>query len=313
MQLWALIVDAFRESLDRKIFWVMAAISVLIALTILSVGIESDRVTLLFGTWEIETKHFDPLSGLGQRRLMALIVFVLLDLFLGWTGMILMIIATAGMFPSMMERGRIDVLLSKPLGRPRLFLYKYIAGMVFVFVQASIFVGLTFLVIGFHWGLWVPGYLAAIPLLVLLFSYLYCVSVLVAVRTRSASAAVLLTIAAWVLFSVPTSVRQTFESFPKLKEHERLYRIVKVASWIPPKTSDITYFAARWAKAGTSLDIVPEEVMAGDDVDRSELDRARNLEEKEKRKSPWLSIGSSLLFEGCILLWGMAIFCRQDY
>ena len=47
MQLWALIVDGFRESRDRKIFWVMIGISVLIAAVMACVGYdETDRCAI---------------------------------------------------------------------------------------------------------------------------------------------------------------------------------------------------------------------------------------------------------------------------
>jgi len=241
-------------------------------------------------------------------------VYLLLMFALGWVGIILTIIATAGFFPTMMERGTIDVLLSKPISRPRLFFYKYLSGMLFVLIQATVFVVLTFLVMGFRWGIWVPGYLMCIPLLVLLFSYLYCVSVLVAVRTRSAVAAILVSLAVWFLYACPNTALGVFQAYPDLQKHQRWYQAVRVLAWIPPKTGDIPYLAARWSQAGTSLDVFPEELMEGASMtDREQLDRARDLEEQELKKNPWVSIGSSLLFEVVIVFWGMWVFTRQDH
>lgn len=314
MQFWALIVDSFRESIDRKIFWVMGAMSLLVVATMVCVGFESDRITFFFGLWEVETGHFDPLSGLGRSRIVGLVVYVLMDLFLGWIGVILMIIATASVFPALMQRGAIDVLLSKPISRPRIFLFKYLASMVFVLLQAILFVGLTFLVMGFHWKVWVPGYLLSIPLLVLLFSYVYCVSVLVAVKTRSTVAAILLSIGVWFAYACPVMTLQAFDKFPDLKEHKRLYRAIRVVSWIPPKTAEIPYLAAKWARAGTSIDVFPSSMMdSGREEGRRQIDRARELEQRELEKSPWISIGSSLLFETVIVLWAMWLFSRKDY
>jgi ABC-type transport system involved in multi-copper enzyme maturation permease subunit len=311
MQFWALVVDSLRESLDRKIFWVLIAITLLIVAAMICVGFESDRVNFFFGLWDLETDHMDPLSGLGRSRIVGLVVYLLMDMFLGWIGVILMIIATAGVFPAFMERGAIDVLLSKPMSRHRLFLYKYLASMVFVLLQASLFVVLTFLVMGLRWGVWVPGYLLSIPLLVLLFSYVYCVSVLVAVKTRSTVAAILLSVGAWVLYICPGTALQVFDSFPSFKEHERLYQAVRVASWIPPKTAEVPYLAANWAGAGTSIDVFPSSM--GDMADQESIEQARKIEERELRKSPVYSIGSSLLFEAAIVIWAMCLFARKDY
>ena len=49
MQFWALIVDSFRESRDRKIFWVMLGLSLLIAAAMSCISFEQGRVNFLFG------------------------------------------------------------------------------------------------------------------------------------------------------------------------------------------------------------------------------------------------------------------------
>jgi len=313
LQLWAIIVDGFRESLDRKIFWVLIALSVLVALSMASIGFEEDRVTFFFGLFGHETDRFNPLTGLGRSTIVGIVVYLLLDALLGWVGLILMIIATAGAFPAFMQRGAIDVVLAKPLSRRWLFLYKYLSGLVFVFVQGAVFVGLTFLVMGLLWGIWAPGYLLAVPLLVLLFSYLYCVSVAVAIKTRSAVAAVLVTIGAWVAFALLHQGPQIFEHYPELKKHTLIYNSMRVGSWIPPKTGDFVYLTAKWAGAGTSMDVIPDEVAAQPDVDPDQLRRAEEIERQELEKSPVYSIGSSLLFEAVILLIAMRGFVRRDY
>ena len=47
--------------------------------------------------------------------------------------------------------------------------------------------------------------------------------------------------------------------------------------------------------------------------DRAQIDRARGIEEAELRRNPAYSIGSSLVFEGAIVLWAMWSFTRKDY
>jgi len=314
MQFWALIVDSFREARDRKIFWVLLGLTLLITFVMVSIGIESDRITFLFGLWDVDTPRYDPLTVVGRTRIVGSVVYLLLFALLGWVGVILMIIATSSAFPQLMERGAVDVLLSKPISRPKLFLYKYLASMVFVALQAGVFVGLTFLVMGLRWRVWVPRYLLCAPLLVLLFSYVFCVSVFVAVKTRSTVAAILLSLGAWFAFALPSTALQTFEQFPELKKQERLYAAIRMVAWIPPKTSDIPYIGAQWARAGSSVDIFPDEAMStASPDDREQIDRARQMEEEALQKNPWVSIGSSLAFEAVVVLWAMVSFTRKDY
>ncbi|MFH0983109.1 MAG: ABC transporter permease [Planctomycetota bacterium] len=314
MQLWALIVDSFRHAVDRKLFWVLVALTLVMALVMLSFGFDGNRVSLCFGLAHAEADQYAPLTLVGRTRLVGLMVHGVMDLILGWLGITLVIIATAGLFPALMESGAIDTVLSKPLSRPVLFLYKYLASMVFVLLQAALFVGLTFLVMGLRWGVWVPGYLLSIPLMVLLFSYVYGVSALVAVTTRSTVTTILLSLGAWVAFSLVSQAPGLFEVFPELKKHQTVYRAVRVVSWIPPKTGDVTFLAAKWAQAGTSTDMIPESVArSGTAADQEQLERSRQYEEKQLGVSAFYSIGSSLLFEAAVVLLAIWKFTRMDF
>ncbi|MCH7721651.1 MAG: ABC transporter permease subunit [Planctomycetes bacterium] len=314
MQFWAIIIDSVRESLDRKIFWVLVILTLMVGLAMLSVGFEGDQVHFCFGIWTMESAFYNPLSDLGPSRLAGAVVYGLLAGILGSIGMVLMIVATAGVFPSLMAGGSIDSLLSKPIGRPRLFAYKYLATMVFVLLQATIFVGVTFLVMGLRWGVWRPGYLLSVPLVVLLFSYIYCVSVLVAVKTRSTVAAILVSIGAWVFFAMIHNLPLVFDEFPLLKEHRLIYNTVRIVHWIPPKTGDFVYLAARLAGTGPSVDAFPPfMVQRGWPQDQASFQLAREIEERELLKDPVASIGSSLLFELVVVAWAMWIFVRRDY
>lgn len=315
MQFWALLIDSLRESRDRKIFWLLIVASAVVALAMLSIGFEPDRVTFFFGLADTSTSDFNPMTILGRQRIVGVVIYWLLSTLVGWIGMTLTLIATAGFFPTFLERGCIDVVLAKPIGRARLFLFKYMAGMVFVLIQSMVFVGLTFLVMGLRWGVWKPGYLLCIPLLVLLFSYVYCISVLVAVRTRSTLAAILISLAVWAVGAMVHQSPMIFEQFPTLKEKQpALHRTLKVLSWIPPKTGDVTYLAARWSGAGLSLDAMP----SGTQPDLSRED-AEVIESSRKAEENWLqvnaaqSIGSSLIFEAVLVLLAMWSFRRQDF
>jgi ABC-type transport system involved in multi-copper enzyme maturation permease subunit len=314
MQLWALIYDSFRHAVDRKIFWVLIAITVMVVLAMASIGFEQDRISFLFGAWEVENEEYNPVTLIGRTNLIGIMVYTISDIFLGWVGITLMIIATASIFPAMMEPGAVDILLSKPIARPVLFLYKYVASMVFVLAQAVIFVGLTFLVMGLRWGVWAPGYLLTIPLMLLLFSYLYCVSVLVGVYTRSSVAAILVSLAAWVTFSLMHQAPGVFEVL-ELNTNSATYQAVRGAAWIPPKTGDVPYLAARWSGAGTSMQATPSGVFDNEAYadQQQPLARAEEWEQRQLAKSPWTSIGSSLLFEAFIVFIAMRKFTRQDF
>ena len=118
---------------------------------------------------------------------------------LSWIATILAIISTAGIFPDLVERGGIDLVLSRPIGRTRLFLLKYLSGLLFTALQVTVFTVGSFLVIGLRGGAWEPGLLVAIPIVVVFYSYLFAICAVIGLLTRSTIAALLLTILAWVL------------------------------------------------------------------------------------------------------------------
>ncbi len=312
MQFRAILLDSLRESLDRKVFWALLLISAIVAAAMASIGFAPDHISI-FGKLQTMTTEFNPQTVEGRGNILDIVIRLVTDVVLNWIGMLLILVATAGFLPTMLERGAIDVVLAKPIGRTRLFLYKYAAAMVFVLLQASIFAALVFLVMGLRWGVWAPRFLIVVPLAVLLFSYLYCVSALVAVTTRSTLAAILITIAAWFVFTVPQTVKQTMDGFG-VDRANTWYRLADAARWIPPKTADIAYLAARSAGTSRGLNRIFGDVPAdASPTERAQWDAAQRADDEMFRASPLVSIGSSLAFEFVLVAIAAWRFNRRDF
>ncbi|HZW05642.1 MAG TPA: hypothetical protein VFF65_00850, partial [Phycisphaerales bacterium] len=92
---------------------------------------------------------------------------------------------------------------ARPISRTRLFLTKYAASLLFVILQALVFTLLSVLVIGLRSGEWLWNLLYAVPAVTLFYSYLYSVSALVGVWTRSTLASLVAALALWgTIFAV---------------------------------------------------------------------------------------------------------------
>ena len=221
-QTLALLLDAYRELNAKRMFWIVLVISGLVVLAFLTIGVTNNprayvqHITLM----GVRT----PLPALLSRAAMFKLAFTTLGikLWLTWVAMILAIISTSSMFPDLMTGGSIDLYLCKPISRVRLFLTKYVAGLLFVALQVTVFSAASFVVIGWRGGSWEPRVFLAVPLVVATFSYLWCLSVLLGVLTRSTLAAALLTMIAWlmifgvdqvetILLLVKTHARQVVE------------------------------------------------------------------------------------------------------
>jgi ABC-type transport system involved in multi-copper enzyme maturation permease subunit len=108
------------------------------------------------------------------------------------------VVVTAAFVPTMIRKGTLELLLVRPLPRWQLIVFTYVAALLFV----AALLGLLILT-GLLTGLWSPGIILALPSLLLFFALLLSVSVFTGVVTRSAVAAMLVTVAYWaVLFIV---------------------------------------------------------------------------------------------------------------
>jgi hypothetical protein len=199
----ALLVDAYRELNARKLFWVTLALSGVVVLVMAASGINERGITFLWWTMD-----FIPVnSTLLKPSVFYKSMFSNLgiSLWLSWVAAILALISTAGVIPDLVSGGAIETVLSKPISRTRLFLTKYFMGLLFVALQVTVFSLGSFLVFGLRAGLWEPGLFLAVPIVVLFFSYLYCVCALVGLLTRSTITALLATLVFWFVLFVLNS------------------------------------------------------------------------------------------------------------
>ena len=193
----ALFVDAYRELNAKKLFWITMLLSGLVVLIYAAIGIDEEGVSILWfriGFIPVTSEQIPP-----AMLYKSLFVNLGLGVWLTWIATVLALISTAGIIPEMISGGSIEMLLSKPISRTRLFLTKYATGLLFAGLQVAAFTTASFLVIGIRGGAWEPGLFLAIPLVVVFFSYLFGVCALVGVLTRSTIAALLLTLLFWFM------------------------------------------------------------------------------------------------------------------
>lgn len=315
MQVWALIVDSFRDAIDRKIFWIMMVISMLIAASMACITFTDTGFDLMFGMWTFESPGW-PVDGDTRRAFVgALVTQLIAGQYLCKVGIVLALVATASTYPSLTRSGVVEVLMSKPMSRYKVFLGKYLGALVFVFLQAVIFVVLTFVVIGTRWHFWLFGYLWLIPLVVVLFSYVFSLSALFGVLTGSTVTTLMLTMLVWIgFFWVPQTAYGVFKLHgEQIDPTGRWQRLFGSVVWVVPKTQDIPVIAGKLVGAGLTSDVLLDfEIMP--DEKREELERARRLEQDELEKlDAFQSIGSSLLSEAVIVMLAMWQFKRKDF
>lgn len=194
-QTLALLNDAYRDLQSRKLFWITLVLSVLVSGVFAFVGITNEGIVIFTKT--MRGTPFNALLISPADFYKLIFTSLAIPVWLGFLSAILALVAVGGIFPEAISSGSIDLYLSRPIGRLRLFLTKYLFGLLFTAFQVLIFSTVCFLIIGFRGGAWELGIFLAVPLVTLFFSYLYCVCVLVGIVTRSALAAILITGLFW--------------------------------------------------------------------------------------------------------------------
>jgi ABC-type transport system involved in multi-copper enzyme maturation permease subunit len=226
IQTWALVVDTFREAMARKIIWGFFGCSTALILFFLLL-VKIDVVQGAIATMSLFGK-----TGQAQdmTKMVTTVHAVISNLLYGF-GMLLAILASAGLIPTIFEPGRIELLLSKPVSRSHILLGRYLGNL--LVIAANIFypVLAVWIIFGIKTGVWTPGFLYSSLLTVFMFGIYLSIIVLVGVQWESAVVATMVTFAVAVV-----SIILNFQtSLERLLTSEWSREIVRVLYYILPK------------------------------------------------------------------------------
>ncbi|MFL6448563.1 MAG: ABC transporter permease subunit [Bryobacteraceae bacterium] len=227
--LLALIDDTFQEARARWLFWGLFALStllILLFLFVLKIDLVEGAVSL-FGV-ESTSRNVDI-----HRFVINSYSWVSVILYI-W-GTFLAIFASSGLIPSVLEPGRISLLLSKPVTRPMLLLGRYFGNVLIVGANHVYLICSIWLVIGIKTGIWESRFLLSIAASLFIFSVLLCVVVLVGVISESAALSVMVSVAI-MLISTILGQRQLVV---RLLSSEWSRELWQALYWIVPKVYDL--------------------------------------------------------------------------
>lgn len=165
-----------------------------------------------------------PLTFL-QEAPLAFQLFLLLDQVVNgigaWVTILISVVITAFFIPNMLRKGTVDLLLVKPIHRVTLLLYKYVGGLLFIFLNTTVAVVGIWVALGLRSGIWPSSFLLTIFAITFYFAILYAASTLFAVLTRSPIVSILMTCAVWFLIFIVGLLYQFGEQLREAhKEYE---------------------------------------------------------------------------------------------
>ena len=228
--IWLITLFTLREAMARKVFLFFVAISVIALLGLILffsvVGVD----TFLDITNQSDSKGV-------LREVVNSIQFMIINPLSGLC-LLLAIFSSASFVPNMMEKGNIDLLLSKPISRDQLLLGKFIGGILVVFLNILLLVLGTWIIISLKFSYWNYSFLYVSISITFAFAVLYSLIVLLGVATRGSILGMMIAYFIFILLS--PLLNAYFVQFRNVVENDILRTFLDGLYYIIPKTSEIT-------------------------------------------------------------------------
>lgn len=205
----SIVREVIREAFSRKI-----------VLGVLILGLLAIGLNILFGSQSAQRitdaqamlRDFPDIGGLTLKQLsMEWYNLNLIALF--YPSIIIGVFVTASIIPTMLERGLIELYLSKPISRLTLLGSKLLGGIVLYGGLMSTILIAVWCVVGIYSGVWNPDFLLLIPTTIFCFAAVFCFTSLMALLTRSAAVGIMVVYVMLALSALLYSRESTFYTF----------------------------------------------------------------------------------------------------
>ena len=218
-----------REAFARKVFIFFAAISVvfLIGLVVVFSLVNTDSIL----------SSMDPSGKEMVLEQVITKIQLMITAPLSNLCLLLAIFSSASFIPIMLEKGNIDLLLSKPVSRTQLLLGKYLGGTLVVFINIAFLIMGAWIIISLKFSYWNFNFLLVIHVITFTFAVLYSVVVLFGILFRSSVPGMM--IAYFIFLILSPAIYFIKLQLQTLTGKEVLKTIVDGLYYFIPKTSEL--------------------------------------------------------------------------
>jgi ABC-type transport system involved in multi-copper enzyme maturation permease subunit len=214
MKFLAIIEATIREGIARKTIlgmFIVSTIAIIIAVLLFQMdvvqhGLLSPAASHVHVQNGHATQQPPPASMMGVTVLDG--VWMVISGFLLFICVFLGVFVTAGFITSLMEKGSIDLLLSKPVSRWTYITGRYVGAVVIIFAEVTYLIFGLWLVAGFSLGNWNTGFLGSIITITLAFAGVYSIVTLFGVLTRSSWFAIIIGLALYIFAAAVIPIGQ---------------------------------------------------------------------------------------------------------
>lgn len=223
-----LILGTFREAIAKKIFlgfFVIATLVILVFLFLINVDSIEGMVNMMESSGQEGIKQV----VIGFEVAMINISYLLIITFC--------FISVSSFIPSMLEKGNIDILLSKPISRMKIIIAKFLGGVLLIFFSLVYLIGFVWLILSSKSGFWHVPFLYSILWLTLSFAVIYSLIILIGLVSQSTILSIIISF--FLVFIVCPILAVREETIFSLVNNGVVQFIVNFLYYVLPKTSDI--------------------------------------------------------------------------
>ena len=235
----------------RKVFLFFLGISAIVIIVLALITSLTDTSSILGNIGNISHGN-NPVTGIGGMVTMFEVVIINT---IANLGLLLAIFSSASFVPVMLEKGNIDLLLSKPISRAQLLWGKYFGGILVVLINITFLIFGIWFIISLKFNYWNFAVLWSILLITFAYATLNAVIVLFGVMTKSSILGMMTAYFIYLILS-PFLLASKDRMLPFL-ENKVLNTILDGFYYIIPKTSEIFGKDIFNLASGTNIDIQP--------------------------------------------------------
>jgi len=226
--IWTITLYTLREALARKVF-IAFFVVVVLALAGFSVFAYYAKVDELM-------KAF---PGMDEKEALKQLVsqfqlFIISPVYS--LGLLLAIFSSSSFIPVMLEKGNIDLLLSKPISRSQLLLGKYFGGILVVFLNITVLIAGIWLILLLKFSIASFSLLFAIITITFSFAVLYSIIVFSGILSGNSILGMMLS---YLIFLIISPILASRNIWFQLFESDIVKKVISFFYYILPKTSEI--------------------------------------------------------------------------
>ncbi len=218
-----------REAMARKVFIFFLVIS---SIVILITGL----VFSVTATEQIMTGFGKNLPNVDISMIVSKLEIIIVSPLAGLC-LLLAIFASASFIPIMLEKGNIDLLLSKPVSRSQLIWGKFWGGLLVVFLNIAFLIIGIWLIISFKFSYWNFSFLLIILVTTFTFSVLYSLMIFFGVLTKGSTLGMMAAYFIFIILSPLLAASQGKLGF--LIQNKFWKSLIEGIYYIVPKTSEL--------------------------------------------------------------------------